>query len=445
MWVLWRYFRDARQRERLRARALAGDLATMPEAVVPGAGDLAREAPQLPLEFLWHSRRGITGAIANEQGLVWRRPRKRDVLVLWSEARLFEVWDFSILSERLAGYTLYGRGSEFIDWFDTRTDARKKHPAGGLSFDEMRKCERALIYLITERTGLPPRTLVPELMRDEPKPALGHMPPAASRLQLRRRLWVFALALLALFVAVPLAEAMAILLVPLTRTTSFNLYAAATMAFLGLFILGFAVKLLAGDQRASASAPTALVLLPTALPEADGTYRIVWSASWRQRILGGLVGLALLPDVPIVFIAYSDFETRDEFGHLSLSFPHGGIVPMFSFILLLGLLSCSIAVFEKSKAVVADFAGIATEGGKQQDTVRWEEIAVLLARTSTDKIESYAVIADDLRHTKIGWPASARWDPAQRHLGQPEAGPALAAIAAERTGLTWITVADTSV
>lgn len=166
---------------------------------------------------------------------------------------------------------------------------------------------------------------------------------------------------------------------------------------------------------------------------------------WHQRILGALVGLALLPDVPIVFIAHRDFETRDEIGHLSLSFPHNAVTYMLFFIVLLGLLGCSIAVLEKSKAVVASVTGIATESGKQQDTLRWDEIVALLARTSTGKIESYAVIADDLRHTEIGWPAGARWDPVQGHLGQPEASLALAAIAAERTGLAWITVADTSV
>jgi hypothetical protein len=444
VWVLWHYSRDARQRERLRARALAGDLAMMPEAVVPGASDLALEAPQLPIEYLWHGGAATTGVIANEQGLVWRRPRKRDVLVPWSQARLFEVWDFSILSERLAGYTLYGRGSEFIDWFDARTDARKKHSAEGLSFDEMRRRERILVQLITARTSLPLRTLSPELMRDESKPALDHTPPVAAQLQLRRRLWVFALSLLALFAAVPLVEAVAILLVPLTRTTSFNRYAAATMATLGLFILGFAIKLLAGDRRHRSASPAPSVLLPTALPEADGTYRIVWSASWRQRIFGALVGLALLPDVPIVFIAYADFETRNEIGRLRLSFPHNAVTYMLFFILMLGLVSCSIAVFEKSKSVVANFAGIATDNGKQQDTLRWDEIVVLLARTSRGKIESYAVIADDIGHTEIGWPAGVHWDPAPRYPGQPEAGPALAAIAAERTGLTWITVADSS-
>lgn len=445
LWVLWHYSRDARQRERLRARALAGALARMPEAVVPGASDQAPEAPQLPMEFLWHSRRSITGVVATEQGLVWRRPRKHDVLVSWSEARLFEVWDVSMLSERLAGYTLYGRGSEFIDWYDACTDTRKRHPVGGLAPSEMRQRERALVYLITERTGLPPRTLVTELMRDEPKLALDPALRVAARPQAHRRLRILGLSLPALFVAVPLAEAVAILLVPLTRTTSFNLYTAAAMASLGLVILGFESKALAGDQRASASVPTPPVLLPTALPEADGTYRVVWSPSWHQRILGALIGLALLPDVPIVFIAYRDFETRDEIGHLSLSFPHNAVTYMLFFIVLLGLLSCSIAVFEKSKAVVASVTGIATESGKQQDTLRWDEIVALLARTSKSKIESYAVIADDFRHTAIGWPAGARWDPVQGHLGQPEASLALAAIAAERTGLAWITVADTSV
>ena len=83
----------ARQRERCRRLALAGDSSAMslassqPDMPMWGLADVTQREP-LKLS-------GANGATVNAtaDGLLWRRPKKRDIMIAWDEARLLELWE----------------------------------------------------------------------------------------------------------------------------------------------------------------------------------------------------------------------------------------------------------------------------------------------------------------------------------------------------------------
>lgn len=85
------YAISARLRERCRTRALAGDGGAMPVASSQPEMSLEATADALhhePLTLRWKNGSVIT---ASADGLLWRRPKQRDVLLGWGEACLLEL------------------------------------------------------------------------------------------------------------------------------------------------------------------------------------------------------------------------------------------------------------------------------------------------------------------------------------------------------------------
>ncbi len=172
--TLTRYGFQMRRRERIRKQALAGDDDAMPIAssTLDLSQDVIAEARERePLTLRWTNGNVVT---ASQKGLRWERPRKRDVLLPWSEARLLELWESQSPAPRKKdvifeyGYCLYASRNKYIEW----TDAPESQVAGEpLSWDQKVALQEELLAVVAARTNLPLR-VVPQRHseRDQQRP-----------------------------------------------------------------------------------------------------------------------------------------------------------------------------------------------------------------------------------------------------------------------------------
>lgn len=219
--------------------------------------------------------------------------------------------------------------------------------------------------------------------------------------------------------------------------------ALGAMAAVGLVVLVAEIAAYSGSVRDALAAPP-MLMLPTVLPQPDGIYRVRWSASGWQRVVGVLAGVALLADLAPVFAGVggprpSSPGTSPAFPFLAPLLPVLQVIVAFTLagIVALGLIVACVATFEGAEVVAADAEGLSRGTGKGRETLGWQDITALLARAEGGKLESFLAVGSELEETAVAWPAAARWDGAQVAPGQAEAGYALAAVVAERTGLRW--------
>lgn len=226
VFMLWQATLAGR-RQRLRARAMAGDDRAMPLAAIEPRDAPAGEAMDEPLALLWRPpqswwitalvmvvviglgllvmlvsritpgassqalwvglgvlggawalfaglmvafvaywRKGASGVVATGEGLRRLQAGKERAFIPWSEARLFEVSSATpSASQSARGFALMSERA-LIEWVI--------HPPGnalpaddGASYEEMRRRGLALVKMVNARTGLALRTCQPELAARE--------------------------------------------------------------------------------------------------------------------------------------------------------------------------------------------------------------------------------------------------------------------------------------
>lgn len=438
IWFTSAAARGARQRQRQRARVLAGEIdAMLPVRTKPlpettSLPDLARE----PLRLLWRTRRGPIGVIATNDGLVWVRPGKPDHLLRWGDARLLEVWRFS-LGDAHDGYALFDRAGTFIEWY-VHHKGKVLSPEGGASLLDMRRGEQTLLALIAERTGLRPHTFVLDLAdRTGALPAV----PIARRGRLRR-IWHWGTLFMLVLAGAPLGVAAAAITLPLTRSLLLNAYVAATIGALGLFLLGFELRIIAELLRDRPVTPPPFIELPAVRPEwiADVPQAVLRiPGTIKGRLLASFIAMLLLGDGYAALRAGFDYSTGGHGGGL-----HGLIPSALGSFVLVGLLICAVTVFERVKAVVVDERGLRELNGKAPQTLAWDAITTLVAHVTSGKVVEFSVASAGIGAgaARIAWGARWKWSqrPATAALADGDAAE-LAALVAQRTGLT-LTVED---
>jgi hypothetical protein len=225
--VVWGVFvhrraKQAERRQRLRARAMAGDDRAMPLAAIEPQEARAGEVMDEPLALLWRPprswwivalvmvvmmgalglliggttgtsrsnpspwvalgstgvacalfagcmgafvaywRKGPSGVVVMETGLRRMQAGKERAFIPWSEARLFEVCGVDAnTSQPARGFAVMSERA-LIEW--VVYPPGKAAPADdGASDEEMRRRGQALAQTVIVRTGLAPRTCQPEL------------------------------------------------------------------------------------------------------------------------------------------------------------------------------------------------------------------------------------------------------------------------------------------
>jgi hypothetical protein len=435
-WTLPSLAKSGRQREQARAAALAGDLDAMLVSSIMPHPDKTPDLSREPLNLVWRTRRRPSGVVATDDGLTWRRPRKRDLTIPWADAKLFEVWRFDLQSTHTADYCLYGGAGAYIEWVDY-TEEKAPHAADGAPFHEMQRRQRALLDAIAARTGLTPRTLAIELSKlaAESDAVVRNWEPDRPRglrlLSLPGVLIVFA------FTAILVAVGVAAILLPLTQSLPLNLYVAATIGGIGIFLLGFEVKVLADMVRDVAPvpppAPPLFVSLPAA-PLEDGSPVVLrFPRHWRGRLGAIAVGLILAGD------AYAGVRTFIDYGSTVATDPQDlrhTVAAFLLVIVLIGIILCGMFAAERSQVVAADEVGLHWRKGKEHLTLPWEAITRLVAHASPSKVESFGAVGGDANLTTLKWPADGRWSALSGRGAQADAAGELAALVARHTGIT---------
>lgn len=418
LWATVAPLAGARRRERLRARALAGDLDAMPlSRVVP---DQAR-APDVGAEplVIAHVGRGVITSTGDE--LIFSRPRHRGIAIAWRDALLLEVWTLDTGKTERRGYTLYGRDA-FIEW-DMPAGGKKLAPTE----DGLR---RALLDVIVAHTGLAPRTLSPKLQASSaPAPRT-------------RRFSVSGTVTIAVLVTLPFALAATALALPLTHEPLLNDYVALSLSVIGLILLVVAIRAyLALLHPAPTSADAAFAPFQVAPPPdttGTGVYGLRWGKPLGDRLIECALGLLLVADALPAIVSLSEFAAPPD----AVAPPHPPQQYLAGALFLPAIIGAALLVFGLSPgrhAVVADVKGLSMRSGRRTEVLLWDDVERVMAHASRGRITRYEVIGDEGEVT-IAWPAKVHATP---RTGTQAVTPGeLAALVVARSGKALRVVGD---
>jgi hypothetical protein len=431
----------ARRRERIRMRALAGDVSAMP--VVSSSANLSLEATtdamrDEPLTLHWSDKSVVT---ASQDGLRWQRPKKRDVVILWSEAHLLERWKPYHLFRRekpdpkapeiiAYGYCLYGRGNAFIEW----TDAPESQAAGErLSWERKQRLEEELLSIVTAHTRLPVRSMGSPISSQDTQ---------GKQSRSLRGISLYGSILVQVIVLIPLVTGILALVAPLTRSLILNLSVAIVIGGVGLVLLVADVKGLIAVYRPHAPVPPPIVQLPLVplVVTPDTTVAIRASLRLRDRLLNILlVAVGLASSVYLVVRALQDFPDTD-FQHFSLTNLHALALNMFGLCAIIGIMFVAVGTFSRATIYSADVTGLHRGRGKKALSIPWHDVVILTATVlPPQKLESFDVIEAPPYSNEISWPADARWVRPPEGILADNAGAQFAAIVAARAGVQLTT------
>jgi hypothetical protein len=236
--------------------------------------------------------------------------------------------------------------------------------------------------------------------------------------------------------ALPLAVAVGVLAVPLTRSFALNGYAAATIGAVGLFMLGFDVKVLTGILRDRPPQPLPAITLPPVPSDLGEAFTLRYPAGWRERLLTFAIGLLLAGNAYPLFHAYVDFGPALGSGGIDPLYLHHLVTGSVAMTALVGICVCGIAAFARRAVVSADDAVLRWREGKRHLSLPWDRIVVLVAHISFGKVRSFEAIASNANHTTIRWPAGSRWVAARGGPATGDAAAEMAALVAQRTGVS---------
>lgn len=484
--------KQGRERERLRALALAGDAhAMLPAAIKPSLAPPA-DATNQPLTLLWRPaplpwqlvtillfivitltfalaallamvvfpafsllllalgaalvaleigwfvwwwarRRSSYGVVATGEGIRWLRPRKAEIFIPWDEARLFEVWRERMSEDQVSGYALMS-GRALVEW---REYSPENAPAAadGASYEEMVQRSQAIIQTIIARSGLTPRTCEPALaVKEEAGAALNGG--SGTRASGWRRLSLVGVTFLLALAVSPLVAAVVALVVPLTTSQPLNIYVAVTMGAMGLTLLAVDVWVIAGIVRAGASSNIARpdVRLPSPPPGA-GQLSLRMRHIWRDRVIALGIGLLTIGDIYALIRGYADFPEAVDRSVPWWDLHKVTTTALFVPVWLLSIVAIA-GILHKGTSIVADEQGVRSRRGRKTVAIPWDMVAELVIQIEKGKVESYKAVAGDAQRTEVSWPADALWTGVAPSMPGESPAAVFAAAVVQRAGVT---------
>lgn len=424
----------ARQREQRRAGAIAGDETAMPLASIEldlpsitSAADAMRE----PLTLRWADSSII---VATGEGLLWRRTRKRDILIVWHEARLFETGERFSPNENEKTkakraeifqyrYCLYANMRKFIEWTDAPTSSTTGEQ---LSWQQKDHLQRQLLAMVHARTSLPLREVARISSGQVPADNPGHL----------RWIYLLHLALLLPFAAIPLTTGVLAITAPLTRTLALNLYVAILCGGTGLALVSAGVwALFRLFHPWSVTPPPPAITLPTANTGNPTTIIRFGLNRWSRLLDTLLLIYAVVSSVYILFRSITDFPSSVA-KHASFHDPHSFLLPLFFMYACIGVVFISSGVFSRAEQRCIDNEGLYWGRGKKRQSIPWVDVAMLKVEVAASgRLTSFKVIEAPPQSRTITWPADARWVQRPDGVSPDNAGAQFAAIVAQRAGI----------
>jgi hypothetical protein len=344
----------ARRREACRMKALTGISDAMPAASPQPEAPLwatvdVLELDHEPLTLRWANGSTIT---ASRDGLLWRRPKKRDVLLAWSEARLLELWEAHGVAPRKKddifryGYCLYATADKYVEW----TDAVDIQIAGERkSWKQKERLQEELLAIVTAHTRLPLRVVARR--RGSQRQKNGFF----SQFSLEGVLFFLAIPV------VPLGTSVLAILAPLTHSPALNSYTAATLGIAGLMLLRVPFFALRNALRPLAASPLPAQLPPApALAYPDAPIAIKADAVSRPTFLGMVITALVVGNIYPLLRSFQDYSTdsltHDDLTNLPKLAEEGLTVSVLLAFLIL-LVFCVI-LFSRPTVLLADETGL---------------------------------------------------------------------------------------
>lgn len=423
------YAFQARRRELFRKRALAGDKRTMVVATTVNNQLGAKALTEEPLALRWNKGYIVSATI---NGLLWQRPKKRDVLVAWSDARLLKRWECKWAHQDKTdifeyGYRLYIDSRKFIEW----TDAPERQLSGesDISWEQKDALQSQLLAIITARTNLPVRFI---------ESSSGTQKKRGKR---RRFGWVALvnLALFLLFAGVPLTTGVLALTAPFTRNLALNLVVATLYGGVGLLLLvliAHAVIAVGRPDEPTLPPPTAeLPLVPLATLKSSHVALRATIPS-KQRVVSLILFIVcLLGATCLEILSYQDFPISDT-AHPRLSDAHQVIQALFFTCTFIVLILLGVGAFSRAEVLHADDTVLHWGKRKKRQSILWADVAILAAQVSAKgRLESFRITEAPPQSRTIGWPANARWVQTPEGASSDDVGAQFAAIVAQRAGV----------
>ena len=410
-----------RRRERLRARAMAGDTAAMRLALAEPKRQSASVAAREPVALRWKRWGRVSSVTMTRAGVVGHRAPRKDLSLAWDDITLIEFWQGT---NHTTGYCLYADSARYIEW--------PNHARFGVRFiepspEQVSQRQDALLGLACARTGLPIRTLESEFaMPDETGRSASPM-----RSFVMNALNVFSIALLAACAVVLLALT---LVAPLTYVPLLNLYT------VGVGVILAVSPFVARARRARAPSgqppPVSLPLPATLVPrEAVVVIKIPFTRRDLLRLfLPGVLPVGVAIPAIIAFLEFRTAPMMSEFATMLhwilLSFAGAIALTGIGFIVL------AVAPYVSGAHIIAaDGTGIRQGRGTWGQRILWQDIAdFVISDAFTDAGASFSVTSAT---QAIGWPVNALWVEAPSGMlpDAEDAGAQFAAIVAQRSGV----------
>ncbi len=482
--------KQGRERERLRALALAGDAdAMLPAAIKPPLAPPADATPQ-PLMLLWRParvpwllvtvllfmaitltfllaallpmvvfpalsllplalgaalaaleigwfvwwwtrrQRASNGVVVTGEGIRWLRPRKADIFIPWDEARLFEVWRVRASEDQFSGYALMSART-LVEWREYSPD-NAPAAADGASYEEMQRRSQAIVQTIIARSGLTPRTCELALAVNEGASAAPNVG-SGMRAFGWRRLSLVGTAFMLALTASPLVAAVGALVVPLTTSQPLNIYAAVTMGAAGLALLVVDVWAIAGIIQAGA--PSDIDIRLPSPPPSTGQLSLRMRHIWRDRAIALGIGLLTMGDIYALIRGYVDFPEAVDRSVPWWDLHKVTITALFVPVLLLSFVAIA-GILHQGTYIVADEQGVRSRRGRQTVAIPWDTVAELVIQIKKGKMESYKAVAGDAQRTAVSWPADALWTGVAPSIPGESPAAVFAAVVAQQAGVT---------
>jgi hypothetical protein len=427
----------ARKCERRRARALAGDTAGMPLAsdvlqLLPIAhSDVATSEP---LTLRWADDSVI---VATARGLRWQRPKNRDVFIHWHEARLFEVWEGSVIKEDERGqtgkaeifeygYCLYASMRRYIEWTDAPTGSTEGEQ---LSWEHKTHLQQELQAYITAKTRLPLRVACQSQADMQKKSVWSWF--------LTLSIWFLTLSIWLMLAGIPITTAILALTAPLTTTLALNIYVAALCGGVGLTV--FVLPLWGRFHRSAPKLPAPSITLPTARTF-SGPVTIRSSMSLRDRLVGTLLFVfALVSSGYIIVRSIGDFPVIWT-SHSSDYDPHSIATLLFFMCAMIGVMFIAFTAFSRAVQIRIDNQGLHWGSKNKREMILWVDVAILSADIKkSGKPASFTVRESPPRSQSVAWSVNARWVQRPDGVSSDEVGAQFAAIIKQRASVKLTT------
>lgn len=349
----------------------------------------------------------ITELIADEVGLTWLRPLRREVVIPWAAARLLEVsmpnggaGDWRIIQL----YGVMGDQRRVITWLHATAPTKPPTKQSAdyapikMTLAELAQHQGALLALIRRRTGLTPHTFDDALTNGDARQAWFQVTLTAASV-----FWFVTLGI------APLIAAMLILVLPLTRYPLANGYGALTLATVGVgYLTVFTrgrIRRARQRRRRRGGEPSEYILPPTPV-SANDQYLLAIAKPARERLYSGIIGVLGLLDGVVVALAFA----APGHSFASGTIGHGLDTMLFYLLVLVAVIALYLLSFDTLRPAVTIY-GAAADGLSMRRNIRamqaipWRQIALLHAVTHDGELTGFQVVANDGK--TIEWSAKA--------------------------------------